>query len=121
MRKMILGALAALTALIAAPVMAADPTPPAQVQIMVVQLGHLEGRDTTVTKGDRHATVTLDGCETSWKDGQDFYMLGAAGAPPVLIRKDILDYALQQTNNDWDVAFKAIVAANLACIVTAAK
>lgn len=122
MKKLILGALAALSALVAVPALAADPTPPAQVKMIVVQVGHLdEANRAPIIKGSAKVTVTLKGCETTWTDNQEFYMLGTAGAPPVLIRKDILDYAWDKSGQDWDASFKAIFAANLACIVAAAK
>lgn len=121
MKKLIMSALAALAALIAVPALA-DPTPPAQVKMIVVQVGHLgEGNTAPIIKGDRKVTVTLKGCETTWTDNQSFYMLGAANAPVILIRKDIFDYAWEKSGQDWDTSFKAIVAANLACIVADAK
>lgn len=120
--KKILSAVAALLALIATPALAASVTPPTQVTMITVQLGELSS-DATVpmVKGTAKVVVQLAGCQAKWATGQDFYALATPGAPVVLVRKDLLDYAWTKSEENWDVAFQALVNAKLVCAVVDVK
>ena len=115
MIKMVLGALAALTALVAAPAMA-QVTPPAHVKMITVTLGHL-GEDHTVpvTVGGKTLKVKISNCEAAWADGDAFYAIATADSNPYVMHKKLMDYAYSETKGDWDTALSAMAAAKQIC------
>jgi hypothetical protein len=117
MIKMILSALVALTATFATPAMA-QVTPPSHVKIFSASLGQLDGRIAPLTIGRQTVRVTLFGCEIRWNTGQEFYVLSTVKSPPIVIRKDLMDFAWEKLGQDWDIAYQALVDEKLVCLIT---
>lgn len=120
MIKMVLSALAALTVMFAAPA-SAQVTPPTQVKLFTVTMGKIVNGQVPMTLNNQTVTVTMAGCDTTWATGQAFYVLSVQGTPPVVIRKDLMDYAWNKTGGDWDVSFNALVGAKQVCIIAPVK
>lgn len=116
MLKNLFAALAMFAALFASPTFAKS-TPPDHVAILLGTLGKFEYNSAPLTVEGQVARVTLSGCDIQWKTGQVFYILLAEGSPPLIIRKDLLDYALSQTN-DWDMALEALNDAQVICAIS---
>ena len=120
MIKMVLSAFAALTVMFAAPA-SAQVSPPAQVNLFTVTMGKIVNGQVPMTLNNQTVVVTMAGCDTTWATGQAFYVLSVTGIPPVVVRKDLLDYAWDKTGGDWDVAFTALVDAKQVCIIAPVK
>lgn len=120
MIKMILSALVALTATFATPAMA-QVTPPAHVKIMSATLGQLDGRNAPLTVGRQTVNVTLIGCEIRWNTGQEFYVLSTTNSPPIVMRKDLMDFAWEKSGRDWNIAYQALVNEKLVCLIAPAE
>jgi hypothetical protein len=94
---------------------------PSHVTVRVATIGRLNNTNNTapMTYNGKVMTVTMSGCEVRWNDGTPFYVLTAEGNNTVLvIRKDLMDYAYAQTNQDWDTAIEALAGADKICKVT---
>lgn len=118
MKKLIIGALAALTALVATPAMAAPVTPPSHVKMTLIRVGHMvNGVVPIATADNKVMNVTISGCEVSWTDNDLFYAIAAPGTGVYVIPKKVLDYAWTRTNEDWDVSFQVLVKANMVCSI----
>jgi hypothetical protein len=116
MMKMILSALVALTATFATPAMA-QVTPPGHVKIMTATIGRLDDRTAPLTIGSQTVNITLIGCDIRWNTGQEFYVLSTGNTPPIVIRKDLMDFAWDRSGRDWDTAFQALVNEKLVCLI----
>jgi hypothetical protein len=120
MLKMVLGALAALTALVAAPAMA-QVTPPAHVKMITVTVGKLEGDKAPISASGKTFVVKLSGCEASWATGDAFYAIATADSNPYIMHKKLMDYAYERSNKDWDTAIGAMAYAKQICLVSPAE
>lgn len=120
MFKMVLGAVAALTMMVAVPAMA-ETTAPAHVKMITVTVGHLDGDVAPMSAGGKTMKVRLSGCEAQWKDGDAFYAIATADSNPYIMHKALMDYAYKATGDDWDSALMAMAKANQICKIDPAN
>jgi hypothetical protein len=116
MKKLIIGAVAALTAMVAAPASAAPVTPPDHVKMVVVKVGKLDTvtKVAPITAGTVTTDVKMSECTVQWISGDEFYLMGSNGSV-ILIPKKMMDMAWTESKEDWNISFNALLATNLIC------
>lgn len=120
MKKLILGVFAALTAFLAAPVMA-QVTPPSHVQMITVTVGKLEGDVVPVTANGKTLKVKLEGCEAARKTGDEFYAITAPGTGVFIMHKKLTEYAYGRMEKNWDATIRVMLQANQICHIAPAE
>lgn len=113
MKKYLLG----LFSLLSTPVWA-TPIPPSQVTLQTVTIGHMTDGFAPLTFNSKTIPVTMSGCDISWVDDEEFYILmnpSSSTAPVIVVQKSLFDAIYLKSNDDWDATFLFLLKAGKFC------
>lgn len=107
----------ALFAGISSPAFAKE-TPPSDISISEVRLGHLIDQTVTISDINSNASVTvrISGCEESWVDNEKFLMIKSRTGNYFVIRSSRFSYYYSQSH-DWDYTIQRITQDGALCTI----